>query len=119
MPVIKLEWAGIEIDLLFCRLAMEKVPDDTNLDDVELLRHIDQKCVRSLNGRARSSNGARVCGVCVCVCACVCVGVSNVPNPRRLRSGRFRSNWADTLAGPSRVRMTACGTAADQAAREW
>ena len=71
VPVIKLEWAGIEIDLLFCRLAMEKVPDDTNLDDVELLRHIDQKCVRSLNGRARSSNGARVCGVCVCVCVCV------------------------------------------------
>lgn len=40
----------LQIDLLLCRLAQDKVPDDIDLDDVELIRNVDQKCVLALNG---------------------------------------------------------------------
>eukprot|EP00039_Didymoeca_costata_P001541 m.53160 g.53160 ORF g.53160 m.53160 type:complete len:610 (+) comp10847_c0_seq1:114-1943(+) len=50
VPVIKLEFMGIEMDLLFCRLALDKVPDNIDLTNVELIRNLDKKCVLSLNG---------------------------------------------------------------------
>ena len=39
-----------QIHLLFARLALPEVPDDFSLNDENLLKNLDQKCVRSLNG---------------------------------------------------------------------
>ncbi|XP_063370381.1 poly(A) polymerase type 3 [Cydia amplana] len=50
VPVIKMNFNGIEIDLLFARLALKEIPDSFDLRDDMLLKNLDQKCVRSLNG---------------------------------------------------------------------
>lgn len=50
VPVIKMNFDGIEIDLLFARLALKEIPDNFDLQDDMLLKNLDQKCVRSLNG---------------------------------------------------------------------
>uniref|UniRef100_A0A8D8RXI1 Poly(A) polymerase n=1 Tax=Cacopsylla melanoneura TaxID=428564 RepID=A0A8D8RXI1_9HEMI len=50
VPVIKMNFDGIEIDMLFARLALKEIPDDMDLRDDMLLKNLDQKCVRSLNG---------------------------------------------------------------------
>ncbi|XP_058169146.1 poly(A) polymerase type 3, partial [Anopheles ziemanni] len=50
VPVIKMNFDGIEIDLLFARLALKEIPDNFDLRDDMLLKNLDQKSVRSLNG---------------------------------------------------------------------
>ncbi|KAF9534602.1 polymerase [Crepidotus variabilis] len=50
VPIIKLEIDGIPIDFLVARLALSTVPDNLSLKDDNLLRNIDERCVRSLNG---------------------------------------------------------------------
>lgn len=50
VPVIKMKFDAIEIDLLFARLALKEIPDNFDLQDDMLLKNLDQKCVRSLNG---------------------------------------------------------------------
>uniref|UniRef100_A0A1B6CNZ7 Poly(A) polymerase n=1 Tax=Clastoptera arizonana TaxID=38151 RepID=A0A1B6CNZ7_9HEMI len=50
VPVIKMNFDGIEIDMLFARLALKEIPDTMDLKDDILLKNLDQKCVRSLNG---------------------------------------------------------------------
>jgi poly(A) polymerase len=50
VPVVKTKIEGIELDILFARLALKNVPDSQELRSVELLRNLDGKCVRSLNG---------------------------------------------------------------------
>ncbi|KDR13292.1 poly(A) polymerase type 3 [Zootermopsis nevadensis] len=50
VPVIKMNFDGIEIDMLFARLALKEIPDTMDLRDDCLLKNLDQKCVRSLNG---------------------------------------------------------------------
>lgn len=50
VPVIKTEFDGIEMDILFARLALQIIPENLDLTDNTLLRNLDQKCVRSLNG---------------------------------------------------------------------
>lgn len=50
VPVIKMNFDGIEIDLLFARLALKELPDNFDLKDDILLKNLDPKCVRSLNG---------------------------------------------------------------------
>lgn len=50
VPVIKLKFDGIEIDLLFARLAFKEIPNDFDMSDDMILKNLDQKCVRSLNG---------------------------------------------------------------------
>lgn len=50
VPVIKMNFDGIEIDMLFARLALKEIPEDFDLGDDMLLKNLDQKCVRSLNG---------------------------------------------------------------------
>ena len=39
-----------QMDLLFARLALPAIPANLNLLDKTLLRNLDQRCVRSLNG---------------------------------------------------------------------
>uniref|UniRef100_A0A2H1VG45 Poly(A) polymerase n=1 Tax=Spodoptera frugiperda TaxID=7108 RepID=A0A2H1VG45_SPOFR len=50
VPLIKLDVDGIEIDLLFSRLPLAKIPDSLDLDSNVMLQDMDPKCVRSLNG---------------------------------------------------------------------
>ncbi|GAA5883921.1 hypothetical protein JCM3774_005248, partial [Rhodotorula dairenensis] len=50
VPIIKCTFAGIDIDLLFARLALPTIPDDLELKDDNLLRNLDERCVRSLGG---------------------------------------------------------------------
>ncbi|XP_055644970.1 poly(A) polymerase type 3 isoform X2 [Toxorhynchites rutilus septentrionalis] len=50
VPVIKMNFDGIEIDLLFARLALKEIPDNFDLRDDALLKNLDPKSVRSLNG---------------------------------------------------------------------
>ncbi len=40
----------LQIDLLFARLALPTLPSNLNLLDMSLLKNLDQRCVRSLNG---------------------------------------------------------------------
>ncbi|XP_078591814.1 poly(A) polymerase beta-like [Branchiostoma floridae x Branchiostoma japonicum] len=50
VPVIKLDFDGVELDILFARLALPQVPEDQDLREEVLLKNLDQRCVRSLNG---------------------------------------------------------------------
>ncbi|KAI9564763.1 hypothetical protein GHT06_008504 [Daphnia sinensis] len=50
VPVIKMNFDGIELDMLFARLALKEIPDNMDLKDDMLLKNLDPKCVRSLNG---------------------------------------------------------------------
>ncbi|KAK7679371.1 hypothetical protein QCA50_017588 [Cerrena zonata] len=50
VPIIKLEFAGISIDLIFARLNVSRIPIDMTLEDKNLLRNIEEKDMRSLNG---------------------------------------------------------------------
>ncbi|OLN81818.1 Poly(A) polymerase pla1 [Colletotrichum chlorophyti] len=51
VPIIKFEFSGISIDLIFSRIAMLKqLPKDFNVQDSSLLRGLDEAELRSLNG---------------------------------------------------------------------
>lgn len=41
---------GIPIDFTMARLALSTIPEDLDLSDDNLLRNLDERCVRSLNG---------------------------------------------------------------------
>lgn len=50
VPIIKIEFGGISIDLICAKLDIGKVPRDLTLGDKNLLRNLDEKDLRSLNG---------------------------------------------------------------------
>lgn len=50
VPIIKIEFAGISIDLICGRLDVSKVPRDLTLDNKNLLKNLDEKDLRCLNG---------------------------------------------------------------------
>ncbi|PAA66037.1 hypothetical protein BOX15_Mlig006121g1 [Macrostomum lignano] len=52
VPVIKMTFMGVDIDLLFAKLDMATIPDNIDLrENTEtLLRNLDERCVRSING---------------------------------------------------------------------
>lgn len=50
VPIIKLEYSGISIDLIFARLILPSVPLNLDLKNNDYLRGLDDKEVRSLNG---------------------------------------------------------------------
>jgi poly(A) polymerase len=50
VPIIKMKFSGIDIDLLFARLALQSIPDDLELRDDNLLKNLDERCIRSVGG---------------------------------------------------------------------
>jgi len=50
VPIIKLEFSGISIDLIFARLALPSVPASLTLKDTSILRGLEERDLRSLNG---------------------------------------------------------------------
>ena len=50
VPIIKTKISGIPVDFLMARLALSSIPDDLTLEDNNLLRNLDDRCIRSLGG---------------------------------------------------------------------
>lgn len=50
VPIIKFEYSGISIDLIFSRLAQPQVPINLTLKDKGMLRGVEERDLRSLNG---------------------------------------------------------------------
>ena len=50
VPIIKLELSGISIDLIFARLALSSVSPSLTLKDTNVLRGLEERDMRSLNG---------------------------------------------------------------------
>ncbi|KII94657.1 hypothetical protein PLICRDRAFT_693005 [Plicaturopsis crispa FD-325 SS-3] len=50
VPIITAEICGIPLDFLMARLALSSIPEDLSLQDDNLLRNLDERCVRSLSG---------------------------------------------------------------------
>jgi poly(A) polymerase len=51
VPIIKMKYKSVEVDLTFARLNLTSISSSMdNLNDQNLLKHLDEKTVRSLNG---------------------------------------------------------------------
>ncbi|KAI9506871.1 Poly(A) polymerase central domain-containing protein [Coemansia spiralis] len=50
VPVITMQFDGIDIDLTFATLIQPTVPEDQDLFDVNLLRNLDESAIRAING---------------------------------------------------------------------
>ena len=50
VPIIKLEYSGISIDLIFASLAVSSIPTNMTLKNNSLLRGLDDRTLRSVNG---------------------------------------------------------------------
>ena len=50
VPIIKLKFSSISIDLIFARLAVASVPIQLDLKDTNLLRGLEERDLRSVNG---------------------------------------------------------------------
>ena len=50
VPVVGAKIQGISIDFLVARLALSSIPDNLSLADDNLLKNLDERCIRSLNG---------------------------------------------------------------------
>lgn len=50
VPVIAFHYHAIPIDLIFARLNLPSIPEDLNLLDNNILKNLDERCIRSLNG---------------------------------------------------------------------
>eukprot|EP00814_Leptocylindrus_danicus_P009987 CAMPEP_0116013052 /NCGR_PEP_ID=MMETSP0321-20121206/5495_1 /TAXON_ID=163516 /ORGANISM="Leptocylindrus danicus var. danicus, Strain B650" /LENGTH=722 /DNA_ID=CAMNT_0003482525 /DNA_START=32 /DNA_END=2201 /DNA_ORIENTATION=- len=50
VPILTFDWEGVNIDLLFARLASSTVPADLDIDDDTVLDGVDSATEKSLNG---------------------------------------------------------------------
>ncbi|PVU85428.1 hypothetical protein BB559_003529 [Furculomyces boomerangus] len=50
VPVIKMEFGNVPIDLTFASLHLPSIPEDLELLDTKVLRNLDEQCIRSING---------------------------------------------------------------------
>ena len=50
VPVIKLVFLGVDIDLLYARLATNSVPERIDMTDDSIVQGLDEKSVLALNG---------------------------------------------------------------------
>jgi len=51
VPILKMVFDGIHIDMSFAQLDMERIDESLNLNDNNLLMNLDEKSCKSLNGR--------------------------------------------------------------------
>ena len=51
VPIIKMVFDSIHIDMSYAQLDMERIDDNLNLNDNNLLMNLDEKSCKSLNGR--------------------------------------------------------------------
>lgn len=51
VPVIKFTFFGISFDLVYVRLESGNVPDNLDINGIEIIRNVDQESVTSINGR--------------------------------------------------------------------
>lgn len=49
-PLIKVNFDGIEPNIVFAHLEFQKIPDRLDLTDDKLLENLDEQSARSLNG---------------------------------------------------------------------
>ena len=59
VPIIKMKFSGVDVDLLFANLSMPSIPDDLELTGNEVLRDLDESAQRSING-AWSTSAAHI-----------------------------------------------------------
>ena len=50
VPILKMEYSGISIDLIFCRLNYSSITDSLDLKDNSILRGLEDTDMRSING---------------------------------------------------------------------
>ncbi|PPQ95908.1 hypothetical protein CVT26_016131 [Gymnopilus dilepis] len=50
VPIIQADVSGVLLDILFARVDLPTVPSDLSIEDDNLLRNLDERCIRSLNG---------------------------------------------------------------------
>ncbi len=50
VPIVKLELCGVSVDLIFCSLQLSSVPKNQELEDLTLLRGLDDTDLRCVNG---------------------------------------------------------------------
>lgn len=50
VPIIKIKFSGISIDLICAKLDLAQIPQSLTLSDKNLLRNLDEKDLRALNG---------------------------------------------------------------------
>ncbi len=49
-----------QLDMLFARLALPVIPEDQDLLDESLLKNLDMRCIRSLNGLSATYHTSEV-----------------------------------------------------------
>jgi len=49
-------WLLLQMDMLFARLALQEIKEDQDLRDEMLLKNLDMRCIRSLNGKTACSH---------------------------------------------------------------
>ena len=61
VPIIKTKIQGVAIDFLVARLDLPAIPPKLDLSDDNLLKNLDERCVRSLNGESVHSLTSTYC----------------------------------------------------------
>ena len=49
-PIIGMKFYGVDIDLLFCKVERQAIPSSISVEDDAILKNMDDKSVRSING---------------------------------------------------------------------